>query len=147
VLDAKRTSRFKKEFVRMEKRGKNMDKLVEVMALLINEQPLLARHHAHPLRTILACNSILRYNETMEPKIIFAPSAFKHGVTEQDIRHAYKTKIHGCKLEGSDNKYAFIGFNRAANPIEVFYNPIGDDMIKVFHAMGCRNGVLEQIRD
>jgi mRNA interferase YafQ len=49
VLDAKRTNRFKKEFARMEKRGKNMDKLIEVMALLLNEQPLLARHHNHPL--------------------------------------------------------------------------------------------------
>jgi hypothetical protein len=43
------------------------------------------------------------------------------------------------------NKYGFIGFNRAGNPIEVFYNPIGDDIIKVFHAMGCRNGIFAQI--
>ena len=83
----------------------------------------------------------------MEPEIVFAPSAFKHGVTEEDIRYAYQTKIHGRKLEGYDNKYAFIGFNRAANPIEVFYNPIGDDTIRVFHAMGCRNGILAQLRN
>ena len=33
-----------------------------------------------------------------------------------------------------------------ALPIEVFYNPIGDDKIKVFHAMNSRDGVIEQIR-
>jgi hypothetical protein len=50
-------------------------------------------------------------------------------------------------LEGYDNKYGFIGYKRAGNPIEVFYNPIGEDTIKVFHAMGMRAGVLEQLRD
>jgi mRNA interferase YafQ len=49
VLDAKRANRFKKEFARAEKRGKNMDKLIEVMGMLMNEQPLLAKHHNHPL--------------------------------------------------------------------------------------------------
>jgi hypothetical protein len=82
----------------------------------------------------------------MEPEIVFVPSAFKHGVSEADIRHAYNTKIHAGPLEGYENKYAFIGFNLAGNPIEVFFNPIGDDTIKVFHAMSCRNGVLAQLR-
>jgi hypothetical protein len=83
----------------------------------------------------------------MELEIIFAPSAFKHRVTEADIRYAYKTRIFARKLEGHDNKYGFIGFNLAGNPIEVFYNPIDEDTIKVFHAMGMRPGVLEQLRD
>ena len=48
-------------------------------------------------------------------------------------------------LEGYDNKYAFIGFNRAGVPIEVFYNPIGDDTIKVFHAMVCQRTTIAQI--
>ena len=83
----------------------------------------------------------------MEPEIVFAPSAFKHRVTEADIRHAYKTRVFARILEGYDNKYGFIGFNRAGNPIEVFYNPIGEDTIKVFHAMSMRAGVLEQLRN
>ena len=33
----------------MKKRGRDMDKLVEVMNLLINELPLLPRHENHPL--------------------------------------------------------------------------------------------------
>jgi hypothetical protein len=83
----------------------------------------------------------------MEPDIIFAPSAFKHSVTEEDIRYAFKTRIFARKLEGYDNKYGFIGFNRTGNPIEVFYNPIGEDTIKVFHAMNMRPAVLDQLRD
>jgi hypothetical protein len=81
----------------------------------------------------------------MEPKIVFVPSAFKHGVTREDILQAYRTMIHDGLLESYGNKYGFIGFNRAGNPIEVFYNPIGDDTIKVFHAMGRRNGIIAQI--
>jgi hypothetical protein len=46
------------------------------------------------------------------------------------------------------NAYCQVFFiNRAGNPIEVFYNPIGEDTIKVFHAMGMRAGALEQLRD
>ena len=81
----------------------------------------------------------------MEPEIEFVPSAFKHGVTQDDIIHACRTKIHDVLLESCGNKYVFIGFNRAGNPIEVFYNPIGDNTIKVFHAMGCRNGIIAQM--
>jgi hypothetical protein len=81
----------------------------------------------------------------MEPEFIFVPSAFKHGVTKEDILHAYKTRILKGFLAGYDNKCAFIGFNRAGNPIEVFYNPIGDDTVKVFHAMRCQNATIAQI--
>ena len=81
----------------------------------------------------------------MDPEIIYVPSAFKHGVTRDDIIHAYRTIIHDVLLESCGNKYGFIGFNREGNPIEVFYNPIGDNMIKVFHAMGCRNGIIDQM--
>ena len=81
----------------------------------------------------------------MESEIIFVPSAFKHGVTRDDIIHAFRTRICDVLLEAYGNKYGIIGFNKAGNPIEVFYNPIGDDAIKVFHAMGCRNGIFAQM--
>jgi hypothetical protein len=83
----------------------------------------------------------------MEPEIVFVPSAFKHGVTREDILHASRTRISDRLLESYGNKYCFIGFNRAGNPIEVFYNPIGDDKIKVFHAMGYREGILAQMEE
>ncbi|MCL2410002.1 MAG: hypothetical protein FWC97_00015 [Treponema sp.] len=82
----------------------------------------------------------------MKLEFIFVPSAFKHGVTQDDIFHAHKTRIFEGPLDGYENKYAFVGFNLAGNPIEVFYNPIGDDTIKVFHAMSSRDDVIEQIR-
>jgi hypothetical protein len=77
--------------------------------------------------------------------IEFVSSAFKHGVSKEDILKAYETKIFEGPLQGL-NKYAFVGFNRAGNPIEVFYNPIGMDAIKVFHAMKCRDGVIAQFQ-
>ena len=64
----------------------------------------------------------------------------------EDIYHAYATIIYEGPLDGYQNKYAFIGFNRAGNPIEVFYNPIDDDTIKVFHALESRKGVIEQLK-
>ena len=78
----------------------------------------------------------------MGPEIVFVPSAFKHGVKRDDIIHAFHTRIYDALLEDYGNKY---GFNRAGNPIEVFYNPIGDDVIKVFHAMDYRDGYNYQI--
>jgi len=81
----------------------------------------------------------------MMPEIIFVPLVFKHGVTKEDIYHAYNTIILKGLLEGYDNKYAFVGFNCAGNPIEIFYNPIDDDTIKVFHAMGCQSRTIAQI--
>jgi len=81
----------------------------------------------------------------MEPEIVFVSSAFKHGETREDIIHAYQTRIRAGLLGSYGNKYGFIGFNRAGNPIEVFYNPIGDDKIKIFHAMGCRNDIIAQM--
>ena len=81
----------------------------------------------------------------MKPEIIFVPSAFKHGVTQEDIHHAYSTMVYEGPIEGHKNKYGFIGFSTAGNPIEVFYNPIGDDTVKVFHAMSSRDSVISQL--
>ena len=43
------TSSFKKDCKLMQKQNKAMNKLDEVMDLLINEQPLLPKHNDHPL--------------------------------------------------------------------------------------------------
>ena len=98
-----------------------------------------------PSSCLLVFLSFSYYAYLVEPEFIFVPSAFKHGVTQEDIYHAYKTMILKGLLEGYYNKCAFVGFNRAGNPIEVFYNPIGDDTIKVFHAMGCQSSTIAQI--
>ncbi|MDR0513149.1 MAG: type II toxin-antitoxin system YafQ family toxin [Treponema sp.] len=44
------TGSFKKDRRLMIKRGKDINELTEVMKLLINEQPLLAKHRNHSLQ-------------------------------------------------------------------------------------------------
>ncbi len=81
----------------------------------------------------------------MADKIIFVPSAFKHGCTQDDIERAVETKVYEGLLKGEDDIYAIIGFNTAANPIEVFYNIIDNETIKVFHAMALREKIAAQM--
>jgi len=44
--------------------------------------------------------------------ISFNPSAFKHGKTEDDIKWAIRTQICDLLMDGYDNKYAIIGFDK-----------------------------------
>jgi len=76
-------------------------------------------------------------------EVIFNNSAFKHrGVTKADILWAIQTRRYDRLMEGYDNKYLLLGFNRAGNPFEVMYNIIDEERINVFHAMPCRNEFL-----
>ena len=77
----------------------------------------------------------------MDIDIKFCKSAFKHGVTEDDIRWAFKTIKYDAVLEepGWIDKHLLIGFDRSANLIEVLYNDIDEDTVRVFHADECRN--------
>jgi hypothetical protein len=52
--------------------------------------------------------------------ISFNPAAFKHDITEDDIKWAIKTNICDVLMEGYDNKYAIIGFDRTGNLLEIF---------------------------
>ena len=81
----------------------------------------------------------------MAEKILFVKSAFKHGYTKNDIEQAIETKIFEDILVGEDDIYVIIGFNTVANPIEVFYNIIDENTIKVFHAMPLRDKVAAQM--
>ena len=86
----------------------------------------------------------------MDVAIEFNPAAFKHGVSEADIRMAFDTAKYDGLLDENDedarDKYLLIGFDRNANLIEVLYNVIDDDSINVFHAMPCGNSYLYLIR-
>jgi hypothetical protein len=77
----------------------------------------------------------------MDVDIKFSKSAFKHGVTKADIRWAFKTIEYDAILEeiGWSDKHLLIGFDRNANLIEILYNDIDEDTVRVFHAMECRN--------
>ncbi|GBU20291.1 hypothetical protein R80B4_00167 [Fibrobacteres bacterium R8-0-B4] len=81
----------------------------------------------------------------MADKIIIVKSALKHGYSQDDIERAIETKVYEGLLAGEDDIYAIIGFDTAANPIEVFYNNIDDETIKVFHVMALRDKVASQM--
>ena len=50
VLAPVRSTQFKRDVRRAEKRGKNLAKLRELVAALIQQKPLFARYLDHPLR-------------------------------------------------------------------------------------------------
>jgi hypothetical protein len=77
--------------------------------------------------------------------ISFNPAAFKHGVTEDNIRWAIKTHICDVLVDGYENKYAIIGFDMNGNLIEILYNLIDEQSINVFHAMSCRDSFRLQL--
>ena len=74
----------------------------------------------------------------MSAKIEFNPSAFKHGVNEDDIRKAIDRFVYEDPLEDFDNKYLLLGFDTQGKLLEIMYNYIDSDTINVFHAMPCR---------
>jgi hypothetical protein len=79
----------------------------------------------------------------MDIAIEFNPAAFKHGVSEDDIRWAFDTARYDGWFKGAEgqdrDKYLLIGFNRKGNPLEILYNIIDNDTINVFHADRCRD--------
>ena len=70
------------------------------------------------------------------------PSAFKHGVTEANIRHAILNWRYDDKFADDPEKHLLIGFDTNANLLEIMYNVIDEQNLKVFHAMKCRNAFL-----
>ena len=81
--------------------------------------------------------------------IIFSRSAFNHDGTESDIRWAFRTVKYDAILEegGWSDKHLLIGFDRNANLIEILYNEIDEDTVRVFHAMPCRNCFSKLIKN
>ena len=49
MLTLKPTTKFKKDYKRMKKQGKDMSLLGEVIDLLLNEKVLDGKYHDHPL--------------------------------------------------------------------------------------------------
>jgi len=97
-------------------------------------------HHKNPSK-----NTFPRSIVFMKPEIIYTTSAFKHGYTQDDIERAVGTKIYEDTLEDEDDIYVIIGFDTVANPIEVFYNIIDDETIRVFHTMALREKTAAQM--
>jgi hypothetical protein len=74
----------------------------------------------------------------MDEYIEFVSSAFKHGVTKEAIRHAFTQTVYDYPVKGEAEKNLLIGFDGNANLLEILYNDIGPEKIRVFHAMPCR---------
>jgi len=70
------------------------------------------------------------------------PSAFKHGVTETNIQCAMRSWVYDDVFEDEPEKYLLIGFDDNANLLEIMYNVIDEQNVRVFHAMKCRNTLL-----
>jgi hypothetical protein len=65
---------------------------------------------------------------------------------------AFDNNLYDERLDDSDlveeihARYLLIGFDRNANLLEVLYNIIDENTIKVFHAMKCSNSYLPLIK-
>lgn len=81
----------------------------------------------------------------MEAEIVFSDSAFKHGMTEEDIRNAFLTVIYDEADINNDKNFISIGFDGKQQLIEVIYSIMDDNTVFVFHAMKCRKEYLKYI--
>ena len=83
----------------------------------------------------------------MHIEIFFNKSAFKHGITEIDIRSAITTFLLDVAFNGinkdSYEKFLIIGFDTKGNLLEIMYNIVDNININVFHAMKCRKEYLK----
>jgi len=79
------------------------------------------------------------------PNIVYVPSAFKHGISREQIECAINNMIYDETLENNPNKTLFIGFDQSSEAIEVVVNVFENKMV-VFHAMKCRKVYLDRIR-
>jgi hypothetical protein len=68
-----------------------------------------------------------------------APSALKHGISREDILHAYRNPIRIFELD--ENLYMIIGANRAAIILEVGVS-INSNRQIIIHAMNARSRFL-----
>jgi len=78
--------------------------------------------------------------------IEYANSAFKHGISEQDIHHAILNPVYDEIQDSGDDKHLLLGFDRSMNMLEIAYNIIDERTFKVFHAMRCRNSYYKLLR-
>jgi hypothetical protein len=83
----------------------------------------------------------------MDLQFRFRESAFKHGVSEADILHAFSNYCIIRHFQERENVYLLIGFNVNANPIEILYNEFGENGVNVFHAMPCQGRFLPLLEE
>jgi len=82
----------------------------------------------------------------VEEKFIFKPSAFKHGIVEEDIRNAFIRRVFDYAMPGEEYKNLLLGLARDGRLLEIIYNVFDGNVINVFHAMKCRKAYLALLR-
>ena len=75
----------------------------------------------------------------MEFEPFIAPSALKHGISREDILHAFRNPIRIFELD--ENLYMIIGANQAAIILEVGVSIDSNRQI-IIHAMNARSRFL-----
>jgi hypothetical protein len=84
----------------------------------------------------------------MGPEIVFVPSAFKHAVSEDNIRWVLLNHLaDGVIEEDDETKYLSVGFDKTGNLLEIMYNYIDEKTVKVFHAMKCRKTFYKKLEE
>ena len=84
----------------------------------------------------------------MGPEIVFIPSAFKHAVSEENIRWVLLNHIaDGVIEEDDETKHLSVGFDKMGILLEIMYNYIDEKTIKVFHAMKCRKQFYKKLEE
>jgi len=81
----------------------------------------------------------------MDVIVEFNQAAFRHNISKEDILNALGTKVCDVAIGEFPEKYLVIGFDRAGIPLELLYNPIGNNGIYIFHAMKLRTSTIEMI--
>ena len=82
----------------------------------------------------------------MHAIIEYTKSAFKHGISEEDIRHAIIHPVYDDIQDSGDDKHLLLGFDRNMDLLEIAYNVINEQTFKVFHAMKCRSAYYKLLR-
>jgi len=75
----------------------------------------------------------------MDDNITFNPSAFRHGISKENIRHVIDFSKYEGPIEEFSDKYIVVGFDKTGKLLEILYRRIDNDTIDVFHAMECRS--------
>jgi hypothetical protein len=78
--------------------------------------------------------------------IEYTKSAFKHGIKEEEIRHAVLHPVYDEIQDEGGDIHLLLGFDYSMNLLEIAYNKIGENAFKVFHAMKCRKSYYEKLR-
>ena len=66
-------------------------------------------------------------------EVVIALSAYRHGVADEDMLHAFRNPIRTFELEEAFTM--FVGPDRSGRPVEIGFVVSDDDVVVIVHAM------------